>query len=298
MTAPAAVPFEPAHLRRLAPGRHEVETLCGMHPGALAHIALPGPAIALVEGGRVLGCAGVTPEGADGIVWSTLSDELRCRPLVLHRAAKRFLAAEAPRFRALRAFVRTGFAAGDRWVRTLGFRHLRDRADFLGTGRTFSEYEMSQATPFIAIASAVAAGAKATANARAQSRQASYQADILRRQAEHEARILQAEEQALRRKQSKELAAQRATLAGRGVELTAGSALLVQEQAAADAEFDALLQRAIGGARLFRSRAEAGGAGLRASAARTNAAFTAGTSLLTAAGTTSKQWPEIKKQFP
>lgn len=294
---PALVPFEPGHLRRLIPGRHEIEVLGGIHPGQLAHIPIGGPAVTLMQDDLVLGCAGITPEGGTGIVWSILSDQLRQRPLMLHRAAKGFLIGLTPRFGVLRSYVRTDFEPGHHWLRALGFGRIRDRRNFLNTGRTFSEYEMAGATPYLAIASAIAAGAQTTAAARAQAKQASYQAAIARQQAQHEARILQAQEQQLRRNQSKGLAAQRAVLAARGLDLTAGSALLTQEQAAADAEFDALLRRSMGSAQLFDSRARAGMEGMQASAARANAAFETGTSLLTAGKVTSKNWKKIEEDL-
>jgi hypothetical protein len=283
---PALTPFAPAHLLRLGPRRPGRDMLSGEALRLCAGIRPPGPAWSLIEGDSVLGCAGVVPDGGGGVMWSVLSDALRDRRFLLHRLARRLVAEAAAEFSPLRCFVRASFGDAARWAAALGFRPLRRHDDFMRTGEIYWEYTMSDPVTYIAIASAIVGAAQTASSARASAKQASYQAAVAQQQAQTEAQILAAKTAALRRDQSKALAGRRAALATRGFDLTSGSALLSQEQIAADQEFDALLFRATGGAQLFDAQAQAGYAGLSASKARRNAAFTAGTSLLTAAETT------------
>ena len=108
------IPFEPAHL-----------ALIGDAPAWLAEprhwrCLTPGGALTLVGGDGVLGCGGLVAVGGDRAeAWVVLSNTLRRRPVVLHRAVARALAV-AP-FACVGATVRRGFAAGQRWVERLGF---------------------------------------------------------------------------------------------------------------------------------------------------------------------------------
>lgn len=100
-----------------------------------------GPGWTLLDGDRVTGCGGFVAHGDEAVAWAILSDRLRSRPFALHRAAKRILAATAPRFRRIRATVVAGFADGHRWALALGFRPVRARPGHGPNGETFMEYE-------------------------------------------------------------------------------------------------------------------------------------------------------------
>lgn len=115
----------------------------------------------------------------------------------------------------------------------------------------------------VAGASTLKSISDAQAQARAQERQAAY----LQSQADYQAQLAQSREALLRQNQSRQQAHLRAVLAGRGVDVGAGSPLLDQGQAAADAEFEALLARSTG-------QAQAWGLAQRASLVRANAAET------------------------
>lgn len=133
-----------------------------------------------------------------------------------------------------------------------------------------------------AVSSALGAAKTITAGS-AQARQAAAEAAFLRGQADYQRQLAATQEAALRRKQSRDLSRMRALLAGRDIDIASGSALLAQEQGAADAEFEALLQRSAGAAQVAAADFQAQSAAARASQARKNALFDAGTSLLTAA---------------
>jgi len=114
------------------------------------------------------------------------------------------------------------------------------------------------------------------AQARAQERQAAY----LQSQADYQAQVAQSQEASLRHNQSRQLAQMRAVLAGRGVDIGSGSPLLNQEQAAADAEFQALLLRSTGQAQAWDLAQRANLARASAAEARAAIPLDAGTTLL------------------
>jgi hypothetical protein len=156
-------------------------------------------------------------------------------------------------------------------------------------------------TGFETFALAAAAGAtvlgeaKSISQGEAQAREAASQADFLRNQAAYQAQLAQSQEARLRQNQSRQLAQMRALLAGRGVDIAAGSPLLTQQQAAADAEFQALLLRSTGADQTAVAQQQATLAGLKADAARTNAWLGTGSSLLTAGSTLADTYEKIKK---
>ena len=144
-------------------------------------------------------------------------------------------------------------------------------------------------TGFEAFALAASAGAtvlnavKSSAAGDAQARAAASQAAFQQNQATYQAQLAQSQEAQLRHSQSRQLAQMRAILAGRGVDISAGSPLLAQEQAAADAEFQALLLRSTGADQTAAAQQKAHIAGLDAQAAHASAVLNSGSSLLTAA---------------
>lgn len=145
---------------------------------------------------------------------------------------------------------------------------------------------MSGFEPF---ALAAAAGAtvldtvQSISQGQAQARAAASQAAFLQNQAAYQAQLAQSREAQLRHSQSRQLAQMRALLAGRGVDVASGSPLLARQQAAADAEFQALLLRSTGADQTAVAQQQAHIAGLQAEAAQTDALLGAGSSLLTTA---------------
>ena len=122
-------PFRLADLARLDPPALTAAQFEGLRGLPLP----PGLAYTLEDAGagaagRVLGCAGVLapPDRRVGRAWAILGAELRGRPLVLHRRARRLLpriAAELGLDR-IEAATRADFPAGRAWLRHLGFRRV------------------------------------------------------------------------------------------------------------------------------------------------------------------------------
>ena len=117
------VPFEPGHLLRLAPGLPEREIFSRVDlPAFVGGYLAGGSAVPLIAGPGVLGCGGVVLAGAGpALAWVLLSDELRRRPVALHRRAARVLGALRARYGPLLATVDPGEAAAVRWIERLGF---------------------------------------------------------------------------------------------------------------------------------------------------------------------------------
>ena len=134
------VSFELAHLARTDPpalSAGEVATF-----GALCRTP-PGPAFSAVDdAGRVLGCAGVVIAGEVGYAWAFLSEDLRDRPMVLHRAVKRGLRKIEADYQltGLRAAADEKFLPARRWLERLGFHELSTAADRNGGGKTSVRY--------------------------------------------------------------------------------------------------------------------------------------------------------------
>ena len=117
-------PFRLADLARLDPPALTAAQLEGLRGLPLP----PGRAYTAEEAGRLLGCAGVLAptDGRVGRAWAILGDELRHRPLVLHRRVLRLLpriAAELGLDR-IEARVRADYPAGQAWLERLGFRRV------------------------------------------------------------------------------------------------------------------------------------------------------------------------------
>ena len=101
-----------------------------------------GPAYTLVDGDTVLGCGGVLIEGRVGTAWAVLSDEIRARPVVLHRQVKRMLNQIVTEYQLeqVLATVYEEFSAGRRWMGRLGFREEETLTDYMGTGPTYRRF--------------------------------------------------------------------------------------------------------------------------------------------------------------
>lgn len=136
----AVVPFAPAQLADIRPPPFD--------GAALARFAAAyrpaGPAFALVEQGRALGCGGLVIEGRSGKAWAFLSDDLRQRPLLLHRTVKRALPALAWHYGLIRidAEAHEDFTAARRWLARLGFREQGPLPRFAGTSETYVRYRL------------------------------------------------------------------------------------------------------------------------------------------------------------
>ena len=116
---------------------------------------------------------------------------------------------------------------------------------------------MALTTTTIALIGLGVAAAGAVAEGQAKKADAEAQANIRRQQAASVLANAQLEARRQRRDESRRQASQRARLAASGVDVGSGTALLVQQQTAADAEFEALLTEAQGGRDAGRLRQEA-----------------------------------------
>ncbi len=104
------VAFEPAHLRQLDPGTANL-------------MPRPGVAFSLLDADRVLGCAGLVPMAGHAEAWALISDELRARPMILHRLVVRALRMLDDRWPTpLLAVVQTESRTARNWLERLGFR--------------------------------------------------------------------------------------------------------------------------------------------------------------------------------
>lgn len=108
-------------------------------------------AVTLTEGGRVLGCGGVlaVPGSRVGRAWAIFGEDLRSRPLLLHRNVLRSLPeiVEGLGLERLEARVLAEFAASRRWLERLGFRDLGPAPDPLGRGMSYRRYVKIIARP-------------------------------------------------------------------------------------------------------------------------------------------------------
>lgn len=133
------VPFDPSDLAHIHPPMLTPAQWLAFAAGYRD----AGPAYTLVDGDTVLGCAGVLIEGRVGTAWAVLSDEIRARPVVLHRQVKRMLNQIVMEYQLeqILATVYEEFSAGRRWMERLGFRRLEGvLTDYLGTGLTYRRF--------------------------------------------------------------------------------------------------------------------------------------------------------------
>lgn len=120
------VEFLPEHLDRIHTGDvNRFPLAAGMRPR-------PGAAFTLMDGNRVMGCAGVIPMGGHGEVWAALSDGLRSRPMLLHRMALRALRMQAAQWpMRLLAIAHRDSRTAQNWLERLGFRQVDRDADWV-----------------------------------------------------------------------------------------------------------------------------------------------------------------------
>lgn len=113
------IPFDPAHLADIRPLVVEPDVLEAFS----ASYVQRGVAFTAFDGGRVLGCAGVVLRGSTGYVWAALTDEIRKRPMFLHRAIRRGMSEtiKAYGLKRLEAACDIDHRTAARWLERLGF---------------------------------------------------------------------------------------------------------------------------------------------------------------------------------
>lgn len=140
------VPFHVEHLRSFEPGERERALMQGRDMARIAQ-AWEGKAVALVEGEAVLGIAGMNqPQDGVGLITMALSEEIRRRPMALHRMAARYLdpVCDFFGFRRLLATVHPLDEPGIRWLERLGFGFDTALPDYAGSGVTFWRYGLDR----------------------------------------------------------------------------------------------------------------------------------------------------------
>ena len=118
------VPFEPPHLRAVAPQCAQAEHATYVETLETSALVQPGMAFTAIADQTVLGCAGVVPLWPGvGQAWAVFSEELLAHPVTLTRASERALdrIATAQDMRRIQATVRDGHGRGARWLSFLGF---------------------------------------------------------------------------------------------------------------------------------------------------------------------------------
>ena len=115
-----SVPYRPEHLLALALQPAQQWLASSVTRAEAEALAQCPRAIAVVDGDRVLGVAGVQEYWQDrAMVWAFLGANLEKQFLAGHRIAKRFL--DETNVQRLEAFVEVGFKQGHRWLELLGF---------------------------------------------------------------------------------------------------------------------------------------------------------------------------------
>jgi len=135
---------------------------------------------------------------------------------------------------------------------------------------------------WVQIALAVLSAVSAMKAGQQSASQAKYQQALALQQAERERELGQMAADDRRRQGSRLAATQRARLAASGVDMNTGTALLLQEDLAAETEYQALVAEAGGDTSAAAFEAEGKLFGAKAGAARTQSYFKAGTTLLSA----------------
>ena len=139
---------------------------------------------------------------------------------------------------------------------------------------------MSGAEPYLAAAQLAMSTINNYQSGKAQAASYAQQAAAANQRAAYQRQLAAAEEQKKRKEFNSLLGKQRAQLAASGIDISQGSALLAQENSAADAEFEALMIRSTGAARATQLEQSARLSSMRASAANRSANFGLASSLL------------------
>lgn len=98
-----------------------------------------GPSGTAVDGGRILGCAGVMKiwEGR-GLAWSVLATDIGVHFVGFHRAVKYFI--EHCELRRIEADVQADFPSAHRWMTLLGFEREASRRAYSPDGTDYDLY--------------------------------------------------------------------------------------------------------------------------------------------------------------
>lgn len=144
---------------------------------------------------------------------------------------------------------------------------------------------------YAAVASAVTGAVGAVSAGQARQDQAKFRARVAEQRAKRERQVAKAKETDFRRRQSRLMAARRASLGASGVESGTGSTLLATEDFAAESELQALRIRNSGEARATRLDQSAGLQRAAGRNASRRGAMRAGASLLSGLGQAERAKP-------
>lgn len=147
------------------------------------------------------------------------------------------------------------------------------------------------AAPAILMAQATLSTISTFAAVEARNKQARFEADIARQQADYQRRLAESESATLRRRADRMLGQQAAKFAASGMDLSSGSALLAQQSLASEAEIEALQRRNAGyiQAASYENSARSGLSRARAAAQQDHLSM--GTRLLGDFDKLSRIWP-------
>ena len=134
------IPFDPRHLREISFGPYEQSVFSLLNLDDAIAGWPPGPGFSVMDNGGIIGSGGITPQGADGVMWAAFSDELRNRPVVLLRGAVRLIREQLHNFNRLILTVPEELENGHRWATALGFCFYMTRPEFGFQGQTHLEY--------------------------------------------------------------------------------------------------------------------------------------------------------------
>ena len=126
-------PLRRDEITSLNAGEYDLLSLGDMELKQLAE-SWEGKAIVAAENGKILGVAGVSVNGDTGKVGMVLSDELRQRPVFLHRTVKRAMVMVMDRWslRALEATAHRNFVVARKWLTRLGFAENGENGEWIG----------------------------------------------------------------------------------------------------------------------------------------------------------------------
>jgi uncharacterized protein YjeT (DUF2065 family) len=121
------IPFHPSHLSVFTPGQWDE---AAMRLGNLDDAAkrLSGLGVSAIEDGRTLGIGAIVGNSASLL----LSDELRARPVILHRTVKRVMDGVMNQLGMafIEATAHRDFTAAHKWLERLGFKMMDNTEDY------------------------------------------------------------------------------------------------------------------------------------------------------------------------
>ncbi|MEQ8195465.1 MAG: hypothetical protein RIB59_13345 [Rhodospirillales bacterium] len=134
------VPFEPSHLIKIDPPVMTIRQILEF----TRQYQEKGPAFTGIEEDNVLGCGGIIIDGEIGIVWAFLSNQIRKRPMALHRIVKQKLKEfeRDNRLKRIIAASHENFYAAHRWLESLGFKKRDIIENYGNIGMTYMRFEL------------------------------------------------------------------------------------------------------------------------------------------------------------